>query len=766
MDMGIGKSCRRSRTWLAAALLTVVVAGCGDGQSPILGNGGSVGALAPLVTSVTPVNGSLDVPTYKPVITATFNEPMAALSAANFTVACAASAPAPCVNPTGTVTLNSTGTVATFTLKPATGLKAQTLYTATVSGATGLAGGLAMAGPYHWNFTTGTTPAPPTVTAVDPMNAAVAVPINDTVNAVFSEPMAPIAGAATFTVTCAKPCVDPTGSITLDSTSTVATFTLTAGTTLTANTPYTATITDATSLANGVPLAAPYGWAFTTGATADTTRPRVLVTDPVTTTPGPTTAVPANTAVSAGFSEDMSPATLNATTFTLTCTAPAPAPGPCASPAGTVSYEVGARTVIFTPKAALIVGATYTATVTTGATDLAGNALAANYVWTFTTVAAGAQANVLVASTNPALGAVGVCPNASVNATFTVPNGLRMNPSTINATNFTVTGPAPDLTPVIASSVVLDAPTGTIATFTPESALTAGVTYIATIVGGPTGVADLAVPADHMVGDDTWTFTVGPATGNCLGPVNLASVAPYGDFGGTAGMTNTGTLTVINGDIGTIATATSSITGFHDTAGDVYTETPANKGTVNGTIYTCTTSTTGPTHAAPNPSNCKVATQARLDAQNAYLALQAMPSGGTPAANLAGLTLTPGVYTAPAGSFMIEGGNLTLDAQGNANAVFVFQMSSTLTVGGPGAQFPQSIILSGGAQAANVFWQVGTFATINAGGGGTMVGTIISQAGASFSTAGSVDVVTLDGRALSLGASVTLVDTVINVPGQ
>jgi len=112
----------------------------------------------------------------------------------------------------------------------------------------------------------------------------------------------------------------------------------------------------------------------------------------------------------------------------------------------------------------------------------------------------------------------------------------------------------------------------------------------------------------------------------------------------------------------------------------------------------------------------------------------------------------------------MEGGNLTLDAQGNANAVWVFQMASTLTVGGPGAAAPQSVILAGGAQAKNVFWQVGSAATINAGGGGTMVGTIIAQAGAAFSTVGNTSIVTLNGRALSLGASVTLVDTVVNVP--
>jgi hypothetical protein len=126
--------------------------------------------------------------------------------------------------------------------------------------------------------------------------------------------------------------------------------------------------------------------------------------------------------------------------------------------------------------------------------------------------------------------------------------------------------------------------------------------------------------------------------------------------------------------------------------------------------------------------------------------------------------LTPGTYTAAAGSFMIQGGDLTLDAQGDANAVWVFQMATTLTVGGPGAAFPESVLLVNGAQAKNVYWQVGSAATINAAGGGTMVGTIISQAGATFSTAGNTSIVTLNGRVLSLGASVTMVDTVVNVP--
>ncbi|TAL89578.1 MAG: DUF3494 domain-containing protein, partial [Rhodanobacter sp.] len=331
---------------------------------------------------------------------------------------------------------------------------------------------------------------------------------------------------------------------------------------------------------------------------------------------------------------------------------------------------------------------------------------------------------------------------------------------------FTVTGPAPALTPVTAASVVLDTATGHIVTFTPQSALAAGVTYTATIKGGATGVKDLAIPANTMVNDYSWNFTVASAPPPPPPPPTniLGSASTFGVFGGSAGMTSSGLFTVVNGDIGTTAVSTA-VTGFHDAGpGCTYTETPLNVGTVNGLIYTAPPP---PTVACPTEGTAAtfaIATQARADALAAYNALVALPAGANPGGNLAGLTLAPGTYTAPAGSFMIQGGDLTLDAQGNANAVWVFQMATTLTVGGPGAAAPQSIILANGAQAKNVYWQVGSAATINAGGGGTMVGTIIAQAGAAFSTAGNVALVRLNGRALSLGASVTLVNTVINVP--
>ncbi len=485
---------------------------------------------------------------------------------------------------------------------------------------------------------------------------------------------------------------------------------------------------------------------------ADTTRPRVTVTVPA----DGATGVAINTAITATFTEDMDPATLTGATFTVT------GPGTTAV-TGVVTYTFDARTARFAPAAALPINTLFTATITTGATDLAGNALAgnqaalpaaSNYVWTFTTGATADNAPPTVTFVNPADLATGVCLQRSVNATFSE----SMDPATINTATITLQVTGPPLGPVLAGFVTYDVPSR-VATLNPNADLLANTSYTATVT---TGVRDLT--GNALAANSVWTFTTGSAACSLLTPpANLGSAAPFGVFGGSAGMTNTGIQTVVNGDIGSIATGTSMVTGFHD-ALDVYTETPANIGTVNGTIYTCTNSTTGPTSAAPNPVSCAIATQARLDAEAAYLALQGLPPGANPGQNLANLTLAPGVYTAPGGDFLIEGGNLTLDAQGDANASWVFQMATTLTVGGPGAAAPQSIILAGGAQARNIFWAVGTFATINAAGGGTMEGTIITQAGASFSTAGNTTIVTLNGRALSLGASVTLVDTVINVP--
>jgi hypothetical protein len=619
------------------------------------------------------------------------------------------------------------------------------------------------------------SPRPPTVTAVAPVDGATGVAVNTVVSADFSEPMAPITGDASFLLSCAAPCVSPTGTVSLDATRRIATFTQAAGTELAPLTVYAATITGARSSRTGLTMVAPYTWRFTTQMSTDTTRPRVSMTVPATSSPGPTTGVPANTAVTATFTEDMAPGTISPASFTLSCALP------CVSPPGAVSYVVGNRTAVFTPNAPLTPGATYTAVITSAATDLAGNALSGNqaplpaasdYVWTFTATAGGGASDLSVASTNPSASSSAFsCNGNSVNATFNVPSGSRIDPGTISAANFIVSeaGGAD----VAAASVVLDADSGRIATFTPQVPLSRGATYRARIRGGAGGVRDLAVPANTLPADYVWNFVVGTCTETgAPAPVEippsialLGSASTFGVLGGTAGVTNQGLLTVVSGDLGTTG-ASTTVTGVHDGgAGCTYTETAANNGTVNGRIYTAAPPPTAGCPSEGTFSTLAVATQARTDAQAAYNNLAGRPAGTDPGAgNLATLTLTPGVYTAAGGAFRIQGGNLTLDAQGDANAVWVFQMSTTLTVGGPGAAFPSSVLLINGAQSKNVYWQVGTAATVNAGGGGTMVGTIISQAGAAFSTAGAATVTTLNGRILSLGAAVTLVDTVVNVP--
>jgi hypothetical protein len=242
----------------------------------------------------------------------------------------------------------------------------------------------------------------------------------------------------------------------------------------------------------------------------------------------------------------------------------------------------------------------------------------------------------------------------------------------------------------------------------------------------------------------------------------LGAAATFGVFGGGGGCTNQGVYSKVNGDVGTTG-GTKLITGFHDQSA-AYTETAHNVSAVNGTVY----SATAPYAAVAGEMAHAVA----RDTQTAFdkLSPAALPGGidvatlGGGAGQLGNRTLAPGIYRSAPGSFSIQGGNLTLDGQGDPNAVWVFQMDSTLQVGGPGAASPQSVLLKNGAQSKNIYWRVGSAATINAAGGGTMVGTIISSATTAISTPGNVEVVTLEGRALALKAPVTLVNTHINLP--
>ena len=727
---------RQPLGWLSAALISVALVGCGgsdNGRMPIFGGSVVVG-VSPTVVSVAPLARATAVPINTKKITANFSTLMdsASINAASFTLACPMGTAVG-----GTVSYNPTGSLATLTLPPQPNLPANVVCTATVTTGAKDSIGTPIATNFAWSFTTGSALNPdvtaPTVSSTSNANGATGVPTNNSPSVTFSEAMDP-ATLTTGTYTLKQGTNAVAGNVSYSG----VTATFKPASLLSANTTYTATVTSGATDLAGNALTPPYTWSWTTSAIADTTPPTVTSTVQA----NGATGVPINARIGATFSEAMDPVTINNTSFTLATDAGVLVPG-------VVSYAN--NNASFVPNSNLAPSTHYNAKIkgaTGGVTDVAGNALASDYTWSWTTAATADTTAPQVLSVFPAENATGVATNTTVRVTF----DEAIDPLTVNTNTFRVAG--------ITGTVTLDVLTRT-ATFKPAVLLAAGTTYIATVKGGTGGVKD--VSGNDLAADKTWSFTTAPDP--LMQPsVNLASASNFGTFGGTAGMTNTGILTKVNGNIGTIATGTSSITGFHDNFGDIYTETPANIGAVNTTIFTCTNSTTGPTAAGPNAASCAVATQARLDAQSAYLALAGMPPGANPGANLANLTLAPGVYTSPSGSFLIEGGNLTLDAQGNPNAMWVFQMATTLTVGGPGAAAPQSIILAGGAQAKNVFWQVGSFATINAAGGGTMVGTIISQNGGSFSTAGNVNVVTLNGRALSLGASVTLVNTVINVP--
>ncbi|ODV09624.1 MAG: hypothetical protein ABT20_10305 [Rubrivivax sp. SCN 70-15] len=476
-------------------------------------------------------------------------------------------------------------------------------------------------------------------------------------------------------------------------------------------------------------------------APADTTRPTVVLTVPDAAALG----VATNTKITATFSEAMDPATIGAASFTvMDTTLDATVPG-------TVSYSAAARTATFTPSAGtLAAGDQYSATITAAATDLAGNALAGNtavapgagsHVWTFGTGAVADLVPPTVTAVSPLDASTGVCLAKTVAATFSEP----MDAGTITAATFVVT----DNGVAVAGSVSYDAPSR-VASFVPADAagFAAGKTLVATVKSGSTGVMDLA--GNPLATDRSWSFTTG--TQACLSAVDLRSVASFGAFGGGAGVTNQGIRTVVGGNLGTTAACTL-VTGFHDAA-HVYTETPLNVGAVNGSVY-CAPPAPGTT------ATMAIATQARADAQSAYDALAALPPGGDPGAGqLGGQVLTAGVYTAAGGTFAITNGDLTLDAQGDTHAVWVFQSASALTVGLPAT--PRHVLLVNGAQAGNVFWQVGSAARIE--DGSVMVGTIIAPAGVTISTAGQTAQTVLVGRAIGLTASVTMVNTTVVAP--
>lgn len=204
--------------------------------------------------------------------------------------------------------------------------------------------------------------------------------------------------------------------------------------------------------------------------------------------------------------------------------------------------------------------------------------------------------------------------------------------------------------------------------------------------------------------------------GNAQGFLNTAG--SFAVLGGSA-VTSTGN-TVLNGDLG-VAPGTA-ITGF-------------GPGIVNGTTY----------------AGVPFAAQAQADILTAYNTLTGeMVLADLTDQDLGGLILVAGVYHFDTSAQLT--GILTLDAQGDSNARFVFQIGSTLTTA-----TSASVLLINGAQAGNVFWQVGSSATL--GTGTAFDGNILASQSITFNYQAS-----LSGRAFAMNGAVTMDDNIITVP--
>jgi hypothetical protein len=545
----------------------------------------------------------------------------------------------------------------------------------------------------HWLPGNSDTTAP-RVTAVVPLNKATGVARNlKKVTAAFSEAMdSATLTTASFTLACpAGTPVTGGGAVTYVAASRVATLPLPTATNLPASTVCTATVTTGAKDLAGNPLAANYTWTFTTGLLVDITAPTVTLTVPA----DAATGVARNTKITATFNEDMDPETINTTTFTVS------------GVTGTVAYAVAGKMATFTPTtpATLAASTAYTAKITTGATDLAGNALAAGSKpnpWTFTTGASTDSTAPTVTLVNPVDLSTTVCNNKTISATFSE----AMDPLTITTATFTLANTLTPGTHIV--GVVLYDATSQIATFNPDANLPAGlIKYTATVKGGAGGVEDVA--GTVMAVDKVWSFTTDNT--NCVAKPALGRADTFG-IASTAGVSNTGATTV-KGDVvlDPLAECNTVTVGSAGLIGACGGFPPTITGTVVSPLYPDAGVTSG---------------NVKADLRQTYIDISPGSLGGATAI-AAGTTLGE-----PTGSALVLGdnlfyqgvyksittimitGDLTLDAQGDPNAVFVFQSAGTIGIAAgaapPGVR--SRILLVNGAKASNVFWQAGGAATL------------------------------------------------------
>jgi Ice-binding-like/Bacterial Ig-like domain len=312
-----------------------------------------------------------------------------------------------------------------------------------------------------------------------------------------------------------------------------------------------------------------------------------------------------------------------------------------------------------------------------------------------------------VISTDASNNATEVVLNKVVSATFSVP----MDQATMTATTFTI---MMDTDPV--DGIVTY--TGSTASFTPSVDLLSGITYTATITTGAKDVAGSSLAKNYV-----WSFTtltipnVIIVQGPVVGTVPLAGASNFAILGGSA-ITNTGA-TSITGDIG--LSPGSSIGGFPP-------------GILTGTQHI----------------NDNIVIQAKLDLTTAFNDAAARTSTDivTLSGNIGGLTLSPGLYKSTS-SLAISSGDLTFDAKGNADAIFVIQIASSLTT-----TSGRKVFLAGGALASNIFWMVGSSVTF--GTTSVFKGTVLAMQSITFNTGA-----TLDGRALARTGGITMAGNTI-----
>lgn len=436
--------------------------------------------------------------------------------------------------------------------------------------------------------------------------------------------------------------------------------------------------------------------------------------------PGDTvTTLPINHKITATFSEAMDASTINGFSFTVT------APGETAV-IGAVSLDRASRTAIFKPSSNFGSNTVYTATVTTAAKNTSGVALASEHAWTFTSAAAIDTNAPTVSSTNPASTVRDFALNGSISAEF----NEALDPVTVNTTSFTLT----DGTTPVAGAVIYG---GSAVTFKPTDNLAANTVYTATL---KTAVTDLAVPANALADDYVWTFTTGAAVASGPAAVDLRSAGDLVILSKT-GITNV-PASNITGNIGAspiTAAAMGNVTCAEIT-GTIYGADAAYIGSGDVTCF-----------AGAVPDNTRVA-NAVLDMGTAYAdaAGRTLPDHTElHAGDISGKTLYPGLYKWS--SNVLISTDVTLS--GGPNDVWIFQIAGDLTQANS-----SRIVLAGGAQAKNIYWQVGGGTSVALGTNAHFEGVILAAKGITIKTG-----TTVNGRLLAHTA-VTLQQNVVAEP--